>query len=124
MAVSYGFLQECKKRGLWVDKPMTEEDGNQNEAIEWMFLERYYIYMLWECFEQFPQVAYEKYLEMKAVIKEDVPSYKTNSYRFLEGNEFDNLMLKLLDYNMNEADFEIIRKQMLNKMNAKDAQEF
>lgn len=124
MTVSYGFLQECKKRGLWVDKPMTEEDRNQNEAIEWMFLERYYVYMLWECFEQFPQMAYEKYLEMKALIKEDVPSYKTNSYRFLEGNEFDNLMLKLLDYNMNEADFEIIRKQMLNKMNAKDAQEF
>lgn len=124
MTVSLGYLQECINRGLWIENPKTEAEKIQKDAIEWMFLERYYVYMLWECFEQFPEQAYERYLEMKETIKEWVPSYQANPYRKEAGNEFDDLMLKLLDYDLDDLQFEKLRNDMLNKIGAKDAQEF
>lgn len=124
MIVTFGYLQECMNRGLWQESPKTKEEQSKKDAIEWMFLERYYVYMLWECFEQFPAQAFEKYLEMKETIKHWTPSYQTNPYRKKDGNEFDDFMLKLLDYDMDEVQFENIRKTMLNKIGAADAQEF
>ena len=115
MTVAFGFLQTCVERGL------LEEN---KEAIEWMFLEKYYVYMLWEVFEQFPERSYETYNEMKKVIMQWVPDYTTNSYRKMEGNEFDDVMLKLLDYDMDEKEFEGIRRHMLEKINVTDAQDF
>ena len=115
MTVTFGFLMECYDRDLI---------AGSKEEIEWLFLERYYVYMLWEVFEQFPERAYDTYCEMKKVIEEWVPEYRSNSYRKLPGNEFDDLMLKLLDYPMDENQFEAIRIQMLNKIQAQDAQEF
>lgn len=115
MDVTYGFLQECVSRGL------LEEN---REDIAWIFLERYYVYMLWEVFEQFPERAYDIYLEMKETILTWFPDYKTNEYRKLEGNEFDDMMLKLLDYNMSKEQFEGIRAHMLKTVKVRDAQEF
>lgn len=48
----------------------------------------------------------------------------TNPYRKEVGNEFDNLMLKLLDYDLDELQFEKLRNDMLNKIGAKDVREF
>ncbi|MBE5923073.1 MAG: glycosyltransferase family 2 protein [Lachnospiraceae bacterium] len=115
MTVTFGFLQECIERGLM--------DGSKYE-IEWMFLEKYYVYMLWEIFEQFPERSYDMYIEMKDVITKWVPDYKSNPYRKLEGNEFDNLMLKLLDYDLNKDEFEGLRQHMLETISVSDAQEF
>ena len=115
MTVTFGFLQECIERGLM---------KGSKEEIEWLFLERYYVYMLWEVFEQFPERAYNVYNEMRDVIQQWVPDYRTNPYRKMEGNEFDDLMLKLLDYNMNIDEFEKIRKHMLTTIRVSDAQDF
>ena len=89
MDIALGFLQTCKERGLM---------EQHKDAIEWMFLEKYYVYMLWEVFKEFPEHSYPCYLQMKETIYELVPDYKTNSYRSFEGNEFDHVMLNLLDY--------------------------
>ena len=115
MTVTLGFLTTCIERGLI--------EGRKYE-IEWMFLERYYVYMLWEAFEEFPERAYATYLEMKETIYEMVPDYKTNPYRSYPGNEFDNVMLKLLDHDMNEEEFEKIRLHMLSQIKATSSQEF
>ena len=115
MTVTFGFLTTCIDRGLM--------DGSKYE-IEWMFLERYYVYMLWETFEEFPERAYATYLDMKDTIYEWVPDYKTNPYRKYPGNEFDDLMLKLLDHDMNEEEFEKIRIHMLNQIKTKSSQDF
>lgn len=115
MTVTFGFLQECQNRGLF--------EQNRDE-VSWLFLERYYVYMLWELFQEFPERAYDIYIEMKETIKEWIPDYKTNPYRKWDGNEFDDMMLKLLDYNMDRIQFENIRNQMLNKIRSRDAQDF
>lgn len=124
MTVTFGYLQECVNRDLWVERPDGEEQRLRNQAIEWLFLERYYVYMLWECFEQFPEKAYDTYLEMKEVIKQWVPSYGSNPYRKLPGNEFDDFMLKLLDYDMDRVRLNEVRETMLQSIGVKDAQEF
>lgn len=115
MTVTLGFLTTSIERGLMADSKY---------EIEWMFLERYYVYMLWEAFEEFPERAYATYLEMKETIYELVPDYKTNPYRKYPGNEFDDVMLKLLDHDMNAEEFERIRIHMLNQIKAKSSQEF
>jgi glycosyltransferase involved in cell wall biosynthesis len=124
MTVSLGFLQECKNRGLYVDNPANELERLNKETIGWMFLERYYVYMLWEVFEVFPERSYEVYQEMKQTILQWLPDYKTNSFRKLSGNEFDDVMLKLLDYDMSEQQLCQLRNQMLDKFGATDAQDF
>lgn len=115
MEVTFGFLQTCIERGLM------EEN---KEAIEWLFLEKYYVYMLWEVFEEFPERSYETYLQMQAVIREWVPDYKTNPYRELSYNLFDNTMLKLLDYDLDEQQFLELRDKMLTSIERADAQDF
>lgn len=115
MEVTFGFLRTCIERGLM------EEN---KDAIEWLFLEKYYVYMLWEVFEEFPERSYETYLQMRTVIREWVPDYRTNSYRDLEYNLFDNTMLKLLDYDLDEQQFLLLRDKMLTNIERTEAQDF
>lgn len=115
MTVTFGFLQTCIQRGLM---------EQNKEIIEWLFLERYYVYMLWEVFEQFPERAYDVYLEMKETVYRWVPDYKLNSFRKMDGNEFDDMILKLLDHEFNRDEFDQVREYMLHKIKASDAQAF
>lgn len=107
MDIALGFLQTCKDRGLM--------ERYKNE-IEWMFLEKYYVYMLWEIFHEFPERSYACYLQMQKTILELVPDYKTNPYRKWESNAFDHVMLNLLDYPLNENAFLELKDEMLKKM--------
>lgn len=115
MTVMLAFLQTCTERGL--------RESNRI-IVEWMFLEQYYVYMLWKVFEQFPEQAYGVYLEMKKTIKERIPGYQTNPYRKWECNRFDDVMLKLLDYNLTAEQFERMRRQFLDTIQPVDAQQF
>lgn len=115
MTVMEAFLGVCEERGL---------RKQYGEIVDWMFLEQYYVYMLWKVFEQFPERAYMVYLEMKAIILKYVPNYKNNSYRNWECNQFDNVMLKLLDYNLSKDQFEKMRMQFMNTIKPEDAQQF
>jgi glycosyltransferase involved in cell wall biosynthesis len=108
MKVSEAFLGLCLERGLM---------ETRKEEVEWLFLKNYYIYMLWEVFHVFPERSYELYQEMKTNVKAWVPGYKNHPYRFLEGFEFENLMLKLLDWDMNEKELDKVRENMLSKIN-------
>lgn len=107
MDIALGFLQTCKERGLM---KLYKDD------IEWMFLEKYYVYMLWEIFHEFPERSYICYLQMQETIHTLIPDYKNNPYRKWESNAFDNVMLNLLDYPLNEKDFLSLRDEMLKKM--------
>lgn len=106
MDIALGFLQTCKDRGLM---------EQYKDDIEWMFLEKYYVYMLWEVFHEFPERSYPCYLQMQETVHRLVPDYKTNPYRRLESNAFDNVMLKLLDYPLDEKTFLELRNEMLEK---------
>lgn len=107
MDIALGFLQACRDRGLM---------EKYKDDIEWMFLEKYYVYMLWEVFKEFPERSYACYLQMKETIHALVPDYKKNPYRTWESNEFDHVMLNLLDYPLDEATFLGLRDDMLKKM--------
>lgn len=107
MDIAIGFLNTCRERGLME----TDKD-----AIEWMFLEKYYVYMLWEVFHEFPERSYPCYLQMQQTVRELVPDYKTNPYRKLESNQFDNVMLNLLEHDLNEAQLIGLRDDMIQKM--------
>lgn len=107
MDIAIGFLNTCKERGLM---------KSNKDAIEWMFLEKYYVYMLWEIFHEFPERSYPCFLQMQQTIHELVPDYKTNPYRKIESNEFDHVMLNFLDYDLNEEDFNMLRKDIMKKM--------
>lgn len=109
------FLEVCKQRGLKEQFP---------KEVEWMFLEHYYVYMLWEIFEEFPERSYACYTLMKEEILKEFPEYKNNPYRKWEGNAFDDMMLKLLDYEMDEKQFEYIKGHMLSTIQVKDTQDF
>jgi glycosyltransferase involved in cell wall biosynthesis len=124
MTVTLGFLQECVNRKLYKPKPETELEKTDKDCIQWMFLERYYVYMLWEVFTEFPERSYEKYLEMKEVITEWIPDFRDNPFRKLPGNEFDNLMIKLLEHNLNEKQLCSLRDNMIEKFMVSDAQQF
>lgn len=115
MDVTFGFLQTCIERGLM---------EQNKEEIEWLFLEKYYVYMLWEVLEEFPERSYETYLQMQKTIREWVPDYKTNPYRKLEYNLFDNTMLKLLDYDLDEQQFMQLKNKLLTSIKPADAQDF
>ncbi len=115
MTVMFDFLQTCIERGL---------RDSYKVIVDWMFLEQYYVYMLWKVFEQFPKQAYDVYLEMKHTIREWIPDYKTNPYRCWECNQFDDVMLKLLDYDMTVEQFERIRQQFLESIQPVDVQQF
>ncbi|MGN0154402.1 MAG: glycosyltransferase family 2 protein [Lachnospiraceae bacterium] len=124
MTVTFGFLQTCIERGLWKQWPENELEQVDKNGIEWMFLEKYYVYMLWEIFEQFPERSFETYVEMKDTIQTWVPAYKESPYRKWEGNAFDNTMLKLLDYDMTEEKLNELRDYMLKTIQVQASQEF
>lgn len=107
MDIAVGFLQTCEQRGLTT---------NYKWDIEWMFLEKYYVYMLWEIFKEFPDKSYSYYLQMKETILQLVPDYQKNPYRKFPQNEFDDIMLNLLDYPLSEAEFLNLRNELLNKL--------
>ncbi|MGN0496565.1 MAG: glycosyltransferase family 2 protein [Lachnospiraceae bacterium] len=107
MDIALGFIETCKERGLM---------EKHKDIIEWMFLEKYYIYMLWEIFEAFPQHAYECYQQMKMVVKEMVPDYQTNPFRFLKRNQPDNIILKLIDIDLSEQDLFDIKNKLFLKL--------
>lgn len=109
MDIAVGFLNTCKERGLY------DESKHNKDAIEWMFLEKYYVYMLWEVFEQFPERSYACYQQMRETILTLVPDYKTNPFRSWESNAFDDVMLKLLDYPLDEQTFTDLKNEMLSK---------
>jgi hypothetical protein len=111
MDIAVGFMDTCRARGLYA---ANEVDRN---GIDWMFLEKYYIYMLWEIFNQFPEMSYQAYRAMREVVLETVPDYKDNPYRKWESNSFDNLMLKLLDKPLSAGALEKLRLQMIEKFN-------
>ena len=109
MDIALGFLKTCQVRGLYSASPQ-----NKN-AIDWMFLEKYYVYMLWEVFEEFPEHSYSCYLQMQQTIRELIPDYKTNPYRQWESNAFDNVMLKLIEYDLDESTFNDLKNELLTK---------
>lgn len=109
MDIAIGFLKICQERGLY------EESPENKNAIDWMFLEKYYVYMLWEVFQEFPERSYNCYLQMQQTIRKLVPDYKTNPYRTWESNAFDDVMLKLIDYNLDEATFNDLKHEMVTK---------
>ncbi|MGN0438090.1 MAG: glycosyltransferase family 2 protein [Lachnospiraceae bacterium] len=119
MDIAVGFLLECKNRGLYKEIPTTEKEIADNAAIEWMFLEKYYVYMLWEVFHEFPERSYSCFLQMQETVKELCPNYTENPYRKWESNQFDNVMLKLLDYPLDEKTFLGLRDDMMEKMEGK-----
>lgn len=124
MTVMLGFLQTCMERGLLVENPRNPMEIVNKTTIEWMFLEQYYVYMLWKIFEQFPERAYENYMEMKTTILEFVPEFKENPLRKYPGNEFDDFMIKLLEHDLDESAFLQLRDEMLAKFDVRDVQEF
>lgn len=115
MEVMLLFLQECSKRRFL---------QFYKEMVEWMFLEQYYVYMLWKVFEQFPELSYTVYLEMKQTIKKLIPDYKMNPYRKWECNQFDDVILKLLDYELDAQQFNRVRRQFVESIRPVDVQDF
>lgn len=109
MDIAMGFLKTCRERGLY-DQSLT-----MKACIDWMFLEKYYVYMLWEVFEEFPERSYSCYLQMQETVRELVPDYQKNPFRQWESNAFDDVMLKLIDYNLDEDTFLDLRNEMLQK---------
>lgn len=97
MDVSLAFLEACLDRGLY---------ERYKDAIDWMFLEKYYVYMIWDIWDVFTDQAYGYYLQMKKTILELIPDYKTNPFRELEFNKMDDMLLKLLDYPLDREKYE------------------
>ena len=94
MTIALGFLETCKERRLFEEETLSSI--TTKDCIEWMFLEKYYVYMLWEIFQEFPDRSYDYFIEMRETILNEVPDYKTNPFRFWESNAFDNLMLNFV----------------------------
>ncbi|MCR5701996.1 MAG: glycosyltransferase [Lachnospiraceae bacterium] len=132
MTIALGFLQTCRERGLFDDNTginsdnKATEDGEKTsqkdltsittkDCIEWMFLEKYYVYMLWEVFQEFPDRSYDCYLKMRETILSEVPDFKSNPFRLWESNAFDNLMLNFLDYELSKDVLEELRDELLIK---------
>lgn len=124
MPVTLGFFEECINRGLYNPSPETDYEIVKKHSIDWMFLEKYYVYMLWEIFETFPELSYKKYLEMKETILKLIPDFAQNIYRQFPGNEFDSFMIKLLEHNLSEDALLQLKDTMLEKFGVKDAQDF
>lgn len=85
------------------------------DCIEWMFLEKYYVYMLWEVFQEFPEQSYDYFIEMRETILNEVPDYKTNPFRALPSNGFDDVMLCMLDEPLDEPTLLELRDELLMK---------
>lgn len=97
MEVALLFLQECKETGLY---------SEYKELVEWMFLEKYYIYMIWDIWDIAKEESYSCYLQIKSVVQQLIPDYSKNPYRKLECNQLDDFLLKLLEYELSKEQFE------------------
>lgn len=106
MDVALAFLEACKERGFMEE---------YKDIVEWMFLEKYYIYMIWDIFDVFREKAYDYYLEMKEVIYTLVPDYKKNPFQEYEGNQLDRMILRLIGYPLSRSEFEEIMEQLWNQ---------
>lgn len=109
MDIALDFLNECKTRGIY------DINAENKNAIDWMFLEKYYIYMLWEVFNQFEELSYPCYIQMREQVLTLIPDYAGNPYRSWESNAFDSFMLKLLDTKLDEESLLSIKDKLLKK---------
>ncbi|MBR1598343.1 MAG: glycosyltransferase family 2 protein [Lachnospiraceae bacterium] len=110
MDVSLAFLDACLDRGLY---------EQYKDAVEWMFLEKYYVYMIWDIWDVFTDQAYDYYLEMKTTIVELIPDYKSNPFRQLPFNKMDDMLLKLLEYPLSQEEFENLMEKLWKQQNMK-----
>ena len=103
MDVAMAFLQDARRTDLY---------NQYKDIIDWMFLEKYYIYMLWDIWDMAKDQAYDCYIQMREVISQMVPDYGSNPFRKLESNRLDDFLLKLLDYSLSQDDFEDLMKKL------------
>lgn len=103
MDVAYLFLNTTKEKGLY------EQFKNE---IDWMFMEKYYVYMIWDIWELFPEEAYTCYLNMKEDVKKIVPDYGQNPFRSLPENKMDDVILRLIDMPLSREQFEGIMEKL------------
>ena len=103
MDVAYSFLQTVKERGLYEE---------YKDEADWMFMEKYYVYMIWDIWELLQEQTYDYYLEMKKAVKEIVPDYRNNPFRNLSENKMDNIILKLIDMSLSKKEFEEIMDKL------------
>lgn len=99
------FWDVCKEREL--DKKFPDE-------VEWFFIEKFYVYMLWEVFTYFPERSWVYYKELKAVLTELVPNYKENKYIDWEQSNFDCIMLRLAAADLDESALMQMRKEIVS----------
>lgn len=96
MDVAVSFLMDARETGLYLE---------YKNIIDWMFLEKYFVYMLWDIWDMAPEEAYHCYIQMKEGVTMLVPDYGCNPFRKLECNHLDDFILKLLDYDLTESQF-------------------
>lgn len=104
MDVMLFFFDVCSERGLYQKYPA---------EVEWMFLEKFYVYMLWEVFQEFPEQSYDFYCKLKNMVVTLLPHYKENPYQFLEANATDAFMLRLIEKDISADALEEIRCKLL-----------
>lgn len=103
MDVALSFLCSCKERGLY---------HHYKDVVEWMFLEKYYVYLLWDIWDVYKEQSYDCYVQLKESVKQLVPDYKTNPYRRLDCNQLDDFLLKLVDISLDKTQFNEIMKKL------------
>ncbi len=103
MDVSYAFLETVRKRGLY---------ERYKDEVDWMFIEKYYVYMIWDIWDMYPEQAYDCYLDMKKTVIKLIPDYANNPFRRLEENEMDDMILKLLNLPLSKEQFEDIMDKL------------
>jgi glycosyltransferase involved in cell wall biosynthesis len=101
--VSLLFLETCRERGLY---------DEYKDIVEWMFLEKYYIYMIWDIWDIVPDQAYDWYVQLKETVQKLVPDYGNNPFRQLASNQLDDFILKLLDYPLQRSQFDSLIQQL------------
>ncbi len=103
MEVALQFFNKCKKNGLYVQ---------YKELIDWMFIEKYYIYMIWDIWDIAQEDTYDCYQQLKNVMKQLVPGYKNNIYRGWKCNQLDDFILKLAELDLTKQQFEDLMKKL------------
>jgi hypothetical protein len=77
-----------------------------------MFLEKYYVYMIWDIWDIVPDQAYDWYVQLKETVQKLVPDYGNNPFRQLASNQLDDFILKLLDYPLQRSQFDSLIQQL------------
>lgn len=103
MDVAVAFLQTTRERNIY---------EKYNFEVDWMFIEKYYVYMIWDLWDVFQEQAYDYYMEMKKNVKKIVPNYKNNPFRIRQENKMDDAILKLIDMPLSKEEFE----NLMNKL--------